>query len=305
MTEECFTLENPCPRIDVYLSEKTGLTRSAIKKLADRGLITLGGKSAKAGQSAKAGDVLKITLPDPEPIEAQPEDIPLKIVYEDADLAIIDKPQGMTVHAGAGNTRGTLVNALLFNLETLSSINGKIRPGIVHRLDKDTSGLIVVAKNDKAHLSLSKQIAEKSCKREYLALLEGVLKEDEGRVVTQIGRDPKDRLKMAVLPAGKGRRAETEFCVVERFFCNTLVRFNLKTGRTHQIRVHAKYLSHPVVGDKLYGYQKQRFHLQGQLLHACALTLTHPTTGEVMRFESPLPDYFEGVLERLKKEGKE
>ena len=305
MTEECFTLENPCPRIDVYLSEKTGLTRSAIKKLADRGLITLGGKSAKAGQSAKAGDVLKITLPDPEPIEAQPEDIPLKIVYEDADFAIIDKPQGMTVHAGAGVTRGTLVNALLFNLETLSSINGKIRPGIVHRLDKDTSGLLVVAKNDKAHLSLSKQIAEKSCKREYLALLEGVLKEDEGRVVTQIGRDPKDRLKMAVLPAGKGRRAETEFCVVERFFCNTLVRFNLKTGRTHQIRVHAKYLLHPVVGDKLYGYQKQRFHLEGQLLHACALTLTHPTTGEEMRFESPLPDYFEGVLERLKKEGKE
>lgn len=305
MQEKGFTLENACPRIDVYVSEETGLTRSAVKKLAERGLIELNGKSVKAGQSGRAGDYVKVTLPDPEPIEAQPEDIPLKIVYEDADFAIIDKPQGMTVHAGAGNTRGTLVNALLFNLESLSSINGKIRPGIVHRLDKDTSGLLVVAKNDNAHLSLSKQIAEKSCKREYLALLEGVVKEDEGRVVTQIGRDSKDRLKMAVLPAGKGRRAETEFTVVTRFQNNTLVRFNLKTGRTHQIRVHAKYLSHPVVGDKLYGYQKQRFHLEGQLLHACKLTLTHPTTGEVMSFSSPLPDYFEKVLALLAKEERE
>ena len=302
MREEQFTLENPCPRIDVVVSERTGLTRSAVKKLAERGLITLGGKSVKAGQSGRAGDIILITLPDPEPIEAEPEDIPLKIVYEDADFAIIDKPQGMTVHAGAGNTRGTLVNALLFNLESLSSINGKIRPGIVHRLDKDTSGLLVVAKNDCSHLSLSKQIAEKSCKREYLALLEGVLKEDEGRIVTQIGRDTKDRLKMAVLPQGKGRRAETEFFVVERFKNNTLVRFNLKTGRTHQIRVHAKYLSHPVVGDKLYGYQKQRFHLEGQLLHAFRLTLSHPSTGEEMSFTSPLPDYFERVLELLKRE---
>ena len=302
MNEKQFTLANACPRIDVVLSEELGLTRSAIKKLADRGLVTLGGKSVKAGQSAKAGEVVKVLLPDPEPIEAQPEDIPLAIVYEDSDFAVVNKPQGMTVHAGAGNTRGTLVNALLFNLDSLSSINGKIRPGIVHRLDKDTSGLLVVAKNDLSHQSLSKQIAEKSAKREYLALLEGVLKEDEGRVVTQIGRDSKDRLKMAVLPAGKGRRAETEFTVVERFKNNTLVRFNLKTGRTHQIRVHAKYLLHPVVGDKLYGYQKQRFHLDGQLLHACRLTLTHPSTGEEMSFSAPLPDYFERVLEILRRE---
>lgn len=305
MQEKVFTLENACPRIDVYVSEETGLTRSAVKKLAERGLIALNGRSVKAGQSGRAGDEVKVTLPDPEPIEAQPEDIPLKIVYEDADFAIIDKPQGMTVHAGAGNTRGTLVNALLFNLESLSSINGKIRPGIVHRLDKDTSGLLVVAKNDTAHLSLSKQIAEKSCKREYLALLEGVVKEDEGRIVTQIGRDNKDRLKMAVLPAGKGRRAETEFTVVKRYQNNTLVRFNLKTGRTHQIRVHAKYLSHPVVGDKLYGYQKQRFHLEGQLLHACKLTLSHPSTGEEMSFTSSLPEYFENVLKLLAKEERE
>lgn len=304
MTEKLFTLESPCVRVDIFVSEQAGLTRSAVKKLSERGLLFVNGKSVKAGQSAKAGDSVKVILPDPEPIEAEPEDIPLKIVYEDGDFAIIDKAQGMTVHAGAGNTRGTLVNALLYHLESLSSINGKIRPGIVHRLDKDTSGLLVVAKNDAAHLSLSKQIAQKSCKREYLALLEGVLKEDEGRVVTQIGRDTKDRLKMAVLPAGKGRRAETEFFVEERFKNHTLVRFDLKTGRTHQIRVHAKYLSHPVVGDKLYGYQKQRFHLEGQLLHAFRLTLTHPSTGEVMSFSSPLPDYFEKVLITLGKEEK-
>lgn len=302
MTEKLFTLNNACSRIDAVVSEETGLTRSAVKRLADRGLLFVNGMSVKAGRSARAGDSVKVVLPDPEPIEAEPENIPLKIVYEDGDFAIVDKPQGMTVHAGAGNTRGTLVNALLYRLESLSSINGKIRPGIVHRLDKDTSGLLVVAKNDAAHLSLSRQIAEKSCKREYLALLEGVLKEDEGRVVTQIGRDPKDRLKMAVLPAGRGRRAETEFSVEERFKNFTLVRFNLKTGRTHQIRVHAKYLSHPVVGDKLYGYQKQRFRLEGQLLHACRLTLTHPSTGERMSFSSPLPDYFEKVLETLRRE---
>ena len=304
MTEKLFTLENACPRIDVFVSEQTGLTRSAVKRLAEKGCLYVNGRSVKAGSGAKAGDSVGIAIPDPEPIEAEAEDIPLKIVYEDGDMAIVDKPQGMTVHAGAGNTRGTLVNALLFHLDSLSSINGKIRPGIVHRLDKDTSGLLVIAKNDAAHLSLSKQIAEKSCKREYLALLEGVLKEDGGSVVTQIGRDPNNRLKMAVLPAGKGRRAETEFAVEERFKNHTLVRFNLKTGRTHQIRVHARYLSHPVVGDALYGYQRQRFRLNGQLLHACWLTLTHPSTGEVMSFTSPLPDYFEKTLETLRKEEK-
>lgn len=304
MTEKLFKPEKPYARIDIFVSEETELTRSAVKKLAERGLLLVNGKAVKAGQAIKAGEEVKVILPDPEPIEAEAENIPLEIVYEDGDFAIVNKPQGMTVHAGAGNTRGTLVNALLFNLNSLSSINGKIRPGIVHRLDKDTSGLLVVAKNDAAHLSLSAQIAEKSCKREYLALVEGVLKEDEGRVVTQIGRDLKDRLKMAVLPAGKGRRAETEFFVVERFQNNTLVRFSLKTGRTHQIRVHAKYLCHPVVGDKLYGYQKQRFHLEGQLLHAFRLTLTHPATGERMSFTAPLPDYFENTLSILRKEQK-
>lgn len=289
-------------RVDVFLSEKSELTRSAIKKLADEGKVFVNGSSVKAGYVLKTGDCVEMQLSAPKPIEAQPEDIPVNIVYEDGDFAVIDKPQGMTVHAGNGNYTGTLVNALLFRLDSLSGINGELRPGIVHRIDKDTSGLLVVAKNDKAHLSLSRQIAEKTCRREYLALVEGALKEDSGTIVTQIGRNPNNRLQMAVLPSGKGRRAETDFYVEERFPRNTLVRFSLKTGRTHQIRVHAKYMGHPVVGDKTYGYQKQRFSLNGQLLHAFRLELTHPSTGERMVFTAPLPDYFERVLEILRKE---
>ena len=250
----------------------------------------------------KAGDIAEICIPDPVPIAARAEDIPLDIVYQDDDIAVVNKPQGMTVHAGAGNSEGTLVNALLFRLGSLSGINGALRPGIVHRLDKETSGLLVVAKNDRAHLSLSRQIAEKTAKRAYYALLEGVLKEDAGTIVTQIGRDPKNRLRQAVLPAGEGRRAETEWAVAERFRANTLVRFYLKTGRTHQIRVHAKYLGHPVVGDKLYGFAKQRFRLDGQLLHAYLLELTHPATGERMTFTAPLPDYFEHVLDLVRED---
>ncbi len=290
----------PC-RADVFVSGAAGLTRSAVKKLAEGGHIFADGVPVKAGQMLKAGTVVAVDIPPPVPIAAQPEDIPVEIVYEDEDIAVVNKPQGMTVHAGAGRTEGTLVNALLYRLRALSGINGAIRPGIVHRIDKDTSGLLVVAKNDAAHLSLAAQIAEKSCKREYLALLEGVLKEDRGHISTLIGRDPKDRLKMAVLPAG-GRRAETDFFVEERFAANTLVRFSLGTGRTHQIRVHAKYLGHPVVGDPVYGYKKQRFALEGQLLHAFRLTLTHPKTGERMTFAAPLPAYFQRVLEIVRRE---
>ena len=222
-------------------------------------------------------------------------------ILADGDIAVINKPRGMSVHAGAGRVDGTLVNALLYRLKSLSSINGEIRPGIVHRIDKDTTGLLVVAENDAAHLSLAKQIAEKTCHREYLALLEGVLKEDTGHIETNIGRDPKDRLKMAVLPFG-GRRAVTDYEVVERFSENTLVHFTLQTGRTHQIRVHAKHLGHPVVGDPVYGYKKQRFTLDGQLLHAFRLTLTHPRTGERMTFEAPLPADFEHILAVLRAE---
>ena len=288
-------------RADLFLSEKTGLTRSAVKKLAEEGHLFVDDVPVKAGHVVKAGNRVRLDVPPPRPIRVQPEDIPVDVLYEDGDIAIVNKPRGMAVHAGAGRVDGTLVNALLFRLKSLSSINGEIRPGIVHRIDKDTTGLLVVAENDAAHLSLAAQIADKTCNREYFALLEGVVKEDTGRIETNIGRDPKDRLKMAVLPVG-GRRAVTEYRVVERFRANTLVHFILKTGRTHQIRVHAKYLGHPVVGDPVYGYKKQRFELEGQLLHAFRLTLTHPRTGERMQFEAPLPDDFAHVLEVLRKE---
>ena len=288
-------------RADVFVSAHTGLTRSAVKKLADEGRLFCDGVPVKAGHVLKAGCRVSLDVPPPRAVRAEPEDIPVEVLYEDGDIAVINKPRGMAVHAGAGRVNGTLVNALLYRLKSLSSINGEIRPGIVHRIDKDTTGLLVVAENDAAHFSLARQIAEKSCRREYLALLEGVLKEESGRVETLIGRDPKDRLKMAVLPAG-GRRAVTQFSVVERFPAHTLVHFTLQTGRTHQIRVHAKYLGHPVVGDKVYGYKKQRFALEGQLLHAFRLTLTHPRTGECMTFEAPLPEDFENVLALLRRE---
>ncbi len=288
-------------RADVFVSERTGMTRSSVKKLADEGHLFSDDVPVKAGHVLKEGSRVRLEVPPPRPVRARPEDLPVDILYEDGDIAVINKPRGMSVHAGAGRVDGTLVNALLYHLKSLSSINGEIRPGIVHRIDKDTTGLLVVAENDAAHLSLARQIAEKSCKREYLALLEGVLKEDRGRVDTCFGRDPKDRLKMAVLPAG-GRRAVTEYEVVERFPANTLAHFALQTGRTHQIRVHAKYLGHPVVGDAVYGYRRQRFSLEGQLLHAFRLTLTHPRTGERMTFEAPLPEDFRHVLDVLRSE---
>ncbi len=300
MTRESYVAERDA-RADVFLSEKTGLSRSAVKKLSDEGRVAVNGKPIRAGQTVRAGVTVTVEVPDPVPISVKAEDIPLDIVYEDGDIAVVNKAQGMTVHAGAGNYEGTLVNALLFRLGDLSGINGEIRPGIVHRIDKDTSGLLVIAKNDAAHLSLSKQIAEKSCRREYLALLEGVIDGDEGHIATEIGRDPKDRLRMAVLPAGKGKRAETDWFTEKRFRNNTLVRFRLQTGRTHQIRVHAKYMGHPVVGDPVYGYKKQPFSLNGQLLHAHRLELTHPATGERMAFSAPLPDYFERVLNLLER----
>ncbi len=301
MTELTFTAEES-GRVDVFLSGVTSLTRSAVKKLADEGNVSVNGTPVRAGFEVKNGDHVRVFIPDPVPTRAVPEDIPIDIVYEDDDLAVVNKAQGMTVHAGAGNYEGTLVNALLYRLKNLSGVGGELRPGIVHRIDKDTSGLLVVAKNDFSHLSLSKQIAEKEARREYLALLEGVVKEDSGHIETDIGRDPKDRLRMAVLPAGKGKLAVTDWETVERFKENTLAKFTLHTGRTHQIRVHARYMGHPVVGDKLYGYKRQRFHLEGQLLHAYRLTLTHPRTGEVMMFEAPLPVYFAHIIEILRGE---
>ena len=288
-------------RPDVFLAEKLGKTRSAVKKLIDEGLVTVGGVPVKAGRTLKAGEEISVILPAAKKLDLEPENIPIDIVYQDADIAVINKPQGLTVHAGNGNESHTLVNALLYHLDSLSGINGVVRPGIVHRIDKDTSGLLVVAKNDAAHLSLAGQIQSKTCARIYLALLEGNVKEDSGTIATNIGRSDKNRTMMAVVE--RGRRAVTHYEVLERFGNYTLVRFRLETGRTHQIRVHAKYIGHPVVGDPVYGYKNQKFKLNGQLLHAETLSLDHPVTGERMTFHAPLPDYFENVLIALRAKG--
>ena len=284
-------------RLDVYLSEKLDKTRSAVKKLVEDKNVTVNGKVEKAGKTLKEGDEITVVLPDPVKLDLEAENIPLDIIYQDEDIAIINKPQGMTVHAGNGVHGSTLVNALLYHLDSLSGINGVIRPGIVHRIDKDTSGLLVVAKNDAAHVSLSEQIKNKTCRRIYLALVEGVVKENDGVIDTFIGRSDKNRTMMAV--KSDGRRAVTHYKVIRRYKDYTLMEFSLETGRTHQIRVHTKYLGHPVVGDPVYGYKTQKFRLNGQLLHAFRLELTHPRSGERMAFEAPLPDYFRAVLAKL------
>ncbi len=300
MKKEILTAQESYARADVFLSDMLGGTRSSVKKLFESCFVLIDGKPAKPSQSVSAGARAEVTLPDAVSCEAKPEDIKIDIVYEDNFLAVINKPQGMTVHAGNGNTEGTLVNALLFHLDSLSGINGVIRPGIVHRIDKDTSGLLVVAKNDAAHLSLAKQIEEKTCRRTYIALLEGNLKNDCGTVTTYIGRDSKDRVKMAVVEPNRGKLAITDYTVLKRYKEGyTLCRFDLHTGRTHQIRVHARYLSHPVVGDPVYGVKKQKFNLNGQLLHAWKLQFIHPATNEEVSFEAPLPEYFIAVLNKL------
>lgn len=287
-------------RLDVFLSEKLDKTRSAVKKLVDDGVITVNGNKVKAGRTLKIGEEISVNIPDPVKLDLEAENIPLDIIYQDNDIAIINKPQGMTVHAGNGTHGSTLVNALLYHLDSLSGINGVIRPGIVHRIDKDTSGLLVVAKNDAAHLSLSEQIKNKTCHRIYLALLEGTVKQNDGVIDTFIGRSDKNRTMMAVKDSG--RRAVTHFKVLKRYKEFTFAEFKLETGRTHQIRVHCKYIGHPIVGDPVYGYEKQKFKLNGQLLHAWKLELTHPSTGERMSFEAPLPDYFQAVLQKLDKQ---
>ena len=302
MDKRLYVAEGNCKRLDVFLSEQTDeFTRSRIKKLIEDGNVCVGGKTVtKAGVDIKAGEEVTITIPDVVEYAMQPENIPIDVVYQDTDFAVVNKPQGMTVHVGNGNESGTLVNALLYALDSLSGIGGVLRPGIVHRIDKDTTGLLVVAKNDKAHVSLAGQIAQKTCKRTYYALLEGNLKTDNGRVVTDIGRHPTDRLKMAVLPDGEGKIAVTDYEVVARFGAEfTLCKFDLQTGRTHQIRVHAKHLGHPVACDPVYGYKKQKLKADGQLLHAQRLELSHPTTGERMVFTAPLPTAFCEILQKL------
>ena len=300
-----FVAECDYKRLDVFLDGQTEeFTRSRIKKLIEDGQVSVQGKVVKkAGEGVRAGSEVVLTVPEAVEYTVKAENIPVDIVYQDEDIAVINKPQGMTVHVGNGNAEGTLVNALLYALDSLSGIGGVLRPGIVHRIDKDTTGLLVVAKNDKAHVSLATQIAEKSARRVYYALLEGCVKEEEGRIITDIGRHPQDRLKMAVLPDGEGKIAITDYEVLVRFGTEfTLCKFILQTGRTHQIRVHAKHMGHPCVGDPVYGFKKQKYKLSGQLLHAIELSLTHPKTGERMTFNAPLPQEFQTVLEKLTKQ---
>ena len=293
------TAEN-CQRLDTFIAEKWGISRSNAKNVIEKeGALVNGTLRYKSGFELKAGDVVDFDVPAPETLEVKAENIPLDIVYQDEYMAVINKPQGMVVHqASSYKKNDTLVNALLYNLDSLSGINGVIRPGIVHRLDKDTSGLIVVAKNDEAHKSLASQIEKKSARRKYYGLCDGNFKEDEGTVDMPIARSKKDRKKMAIDEGG--RRAVTHYRVLERYGKYTLVRFELETGRTHQIRVHAAYLHHPIVGDEVYG-GSTALYKNGQLLHAKELVLSHPHTGEIMRFECDLPDYFQAIVEKLRK----
>lgn len=280
-------------RLDVYLADETEYTRSYIKQLIDSGRVLLNGEKPKGGTIVKTGDIIDLDPPEPFIAATPNPDIPVDIIYEDDDIAVINKPQGLTVHPAPGNYNDTLVNALLARLSSLSAINGALRPGIVHRLDKNTSGVMVVAKNDNAHLSLSRQIADRTVTKIYMAIVDGHLKESEGRIDAPIGRSPRDRKLMAVVP--DGRHAVTDYTVIERLDRHDLVKFHILTGRTHQIRVHAKYIGHPVTGDEQYG-RGQVYGTTGQLLHSWSLTFVHPTTGNEMTFTAPLPAIFEKVL---------
>ena len=289
-------------RIDRFLSgEDTGLSRSALQALVADGHVLCNGRLVAKSLKLKAGDTIVLEIPDAKPIEAVPQDIPLEIVYEDEHLLVVNKPKGMVVHPAPGNPDGTMVNALLWHCAgRLSGIGGAIRPGIVHRIDKDTSGVLMVAKNDMAHQSLAAQLAEHSITRKYNAVVYNGFTEDEGTVDEPIGRNPQDRKKMAVTQK-HSRHAVTHYRVIERMEKFTLIEAQLETGRTHQIRVHMTYIGHPLLGDMVYGPKKQPIHLEGQALHARVLGFIHPRTGEYLEFEAPLPPYFEALLERLRK----
>lgn len=285
-------------RLDIVVSELLDKSRNYASNLIKQSKVTLDGMiTTKCGANVKIGS--KLTIDIPEPIESAfiAQDIPLNIVYQDDDVVVINKQQGLTVHPSGKINTNTLVNALLFNIKDLSTINGVIRAGIVHRLDKDTSGLMIVCKNDKSHNSIAKQISTKECRRVYTALVEGVVKADEGTIDQPIKRSNSDRKKMAI--DSSGRKAVTHFKVLKRYLNYTLVEFVLETGRTHQIRVHSKFMLHPIVGDKIYGFIKQKFKLEGQLLHSTIISFKHPSTNEILTFKSDLPDYFLNCLSKL------
>ena len=302
--------ESAGERIDSFIAAEEGITRSAAAKLAESGRITVGGTAVAKNYKLRGGEVIVIDYPPVESSDAEAEDIELDVVYEDNDIIVINKPSGMVVHPAAGNYTGTLVNALLHHCgDSLSGIGGVVRPGIVHRIDKDTSGLLVVAKNDSAHLSLSGQIKEHNVGRIYYAIVCGNLKNDTGTIDAPIGRSPVDRKKMAIIrdPLKNAKNAVTHYEVLERFKGFSFVKCVLETGRTHQIRVHMSSVGHPLLGDEVYGGAGSKFCqlnkklISGQCLHAGELILTHPTTDKEMRFKSPLPDDMEKLLDKLRK----
>lgn len=302
MNNELLTVPSECKgeRLDKWLSEQLDeLTRSAVQKLIDSGEILVNGEKAPKNYKLKGGEEITVALPEPEILDVKPQNLPIDIVYEDDDLLVVNKPKGMVVHPAAGNPDGTLVNALLYHCEgRLSSINGVIRPGIVHRIDKLTSGLLIVAKNDMSHNKLAEQIKEHSFTREYQAINCGRFKDKTGTIDAPIGRSKYDRKKMCVTELNS-RHAVTHYEVIEEFSQYSLVKFRLETGRTHQIRVHSAYIGHPVLGDEVYG--KPFKGLEGQCLHAKMIGFIHPSTGEYMEFDSELPEYFQSTLLKLRK----
>lgn len=286
-------------RIDKYIAEKQDISRVTVQRLLEEGNILVNGEKVKPSYTVQQGDEINIHIPEVKETELKPQDIPLNIVYEDKDIIVVNKAKGMVVHPAVGNPDGTLVNAIMAHCkENLSGIGGELRPGIVHRLDKDTSGLLIIAKNDKAHLAMSEQIQNRQVKKTYLAVVKGVVPENEATIKMPIGRSTKDRKKMAVTP--KGKEAITHFKVRERFKKYTYLEVNIETGRTHQIRVHMAEIGHPVVGDMVYSNGKNEFGIEGQMLHAYRLEFKHPITGEKMCLEAPLPEYFENVLYNLR-----
>lgn len=301
MPELRLIAEESGKRIDKYLSECTEYSRSRIQTLCDEGLILVNDKESKSSYKVSEGDKITLNIPEDRELDAKPENIPLDILYEDEDIIVINKPKGMAVHPAPGNYSGTLVNALLYHCKDLSGINGVLRPGIVHRIDKDTTGCIVCCKNDQAHRSIAKQLEDKTCHREYIAVVTGIIEHEEGLIDAPIGRDPRDRQKMMVIETNS-KEARTHFKVLERFSKSTLVDCTLETGRTHQIRVHMKYIHHPVMGDLKYGTSCPYIETNGQVLHAHSLTLVHPRTNRQMTFEAPLPEYFQKLVELLRNE---
>ncbi|MCF0156531.1 MAG: RluA family pseudouridine synthase [Veillonella sp.] len=292
-------VEKEGARLDVFLTDHIEGSRSFIQNIIKDGHVTVNGKKGKPNVRLNADDKVEWSIPEPQSTEILPEDIPVDYLYEDHDIIIVNKPRGMVVHPALGNYSGTLVNALLFHCKDLSGINGEIRPGIVHRLDKDTSGVMMAAKNDAAHIGLAEQVKEHSARRTYYAIVQGNIVEEKGTIKAPIGRHPKDRMKMAVV-FENSKEAVTHFSVVERFGHHTLVECVLETGRTHQIRVHFAYIGHPVVNDPFYGYRKMDFPIEGQALHSRTLDIKHPITGEAMHFEAPLPEDFKACIEFAK-----